>query len=65
VSKFDTIMNTMNNDDAVEAWKETRSPRHSTAGWMTRDERAADDWFRKIGVCQAVRDALRAREARP
>lgn len=45
----------MNNDDAVERWKETRAPRSSTDGYMTRLERERDGLLLSKGVPQCVR----------
>ena len=43
------------NDDAVEQWKETRVHTGSTAGWMTRLERARDEEMLRAGVPQYLR----------
>lgn len=49
----------MNNDDAVERWKESRAPRSSTDGYMTRLERERDSLLLSKGVPQYVRIVAR------
>lgn len=49
----------MNEDAAIESWKETRVSPAKTSNWMTPTERTRDAAMLAAGVPQCVRDGAR------